>query len=1646
MNSALPDFGSDGDSDPLGVRFLDYDDDKRIDLLRTVAADSAQVWVNTGTAFVSRDVQPLGAMFDADPSLQLADMNGDGLQDAVAFTSDASQLRVRTSLGFGRWTDWQSISVSGFSASVLEQLELQDINGDGLSDVVLVGDTTVTYVVNRGGARFAPPATLTSADVEGDLPLRDLTRSLVLFADMNGSGSSDIVWITDGRVQFLELFPVRPNLLSRVETGLGGVQEIEYGTSVLQQARDAATAPWAHKLPNAMNIVVATDTWNRLFADETTGLHDTSAVVYRDGYYDGVNRAFRGFGHVERIDESDLEAEGQTGSRTVFDYDLGVTDAERYGLLLRSATFGGSAGAWSPLVELRMTWSDCPVAEATAMGPIPVRRICQTRVERIVQEGVPEAEWRTTRSETVSDGYGAMTRSVEHGVVHLGPPETPRSCGVCAPGSGPCGAECLGDERFVDSTFITPGAATGNAWILGRPVRRTTYGEAGGLAAVDEVRYDGPDFVGLPEGQLTRGLPTSARTRVDATTWLDTMRIRRDANGNVVEEITARGSLAVTDEYRRLAVPDELGIRIARVEDLFHDREGAPVSLRRDYLYDPSTYQVSESTDWTLVRDGTPVSARISERYRYDAFGRPLALLRQGDTEATPSTEYVYEFASPVSRIVVRNRSRVGGPADLEEVQCLDGLGRTVQTRTRLADGRYQVSGFEVLNRRGSPVRSYEPFLASSGACDMSAPTDVPYDEFEYDGLARMVRTTDASESTHGSRSESRIVHRPFQTLRYDAEDNDPSSPHHDTPSVETYDGLERRVTVGRDLGDGTVERLTLTYDSLGRLASVRAPDGIEHTQTYDLLGRVLTSSDPDRGEHRYAYDAAGHIVETSDARGQRVAFAYDGLGRRVSEWDPSAEAATRIEFRFDEDPACEGCDHSAGRLVSTEFPLGDLGVGRDEVSYDVRGNVEREARTIGGHRFEIRHQYDGLGRKTRSEYPGGISLDYTFDVGSRPTGIGGIVDDIGFDAQGRMTTLFYANGIRSVRSYDDSGRLEALETMDSARVLQGVSIRRDRVGNVTSLLDTSEPEAARPSMSGQFTYDAWYRLTQATLGDATLPEETLALAYDRGDRLTSAVSSLGDASRAHVGELAYDAVHPNAVRQAGALEYVLDAAGHTTRRGETSLAYDHQGRLESVSDASGTTGRFYYGAGAARIAKVEHGSVTYYLGNEAEVRDGIVSVYPRLGMLRLARLRTDAVQAEVLTDVAPLVAGDGEINAADAWVSVATAAGLVDGAPDADEAMRLLSGAARRLLTLDGGDRAYLHQDRLGSTTLATGQDGQVLGEVQYYLSGAVRHHSGFVDEYGFSSQEMDESSGLWAYGFRQLDPAIGRWTSADPSFDTLGGSSVSRAGEAMSGYAYVANQYGNAIDPLGLAGQPAQSKAAPGKWERFTSWAGGGLSRAGASIQRFAAPVTSRWSAFSKAHPTAARMLGRAARLGLSVLIGFAIAGPAGALGALVLGVCTAALGEGIRGVFMHTSVGRGLAKGALRGWGSMSWGAKLGVKLAIGAVGIAIAAGLLLSGNVTALAEIGNVATYTTNNVITSGVSLVGDTLSGLDESYRAQMPAIPRRVIAIQQNARSRQPSLQAIPDSMSLPGLGGTPTDNSSFSTAGPEPLPASAVL
>lgn len=1335
------------DGQLIGVRFLDVDNDRRIDLMRSTRAETTILRNEGGGRYAALDgVEALGAGIVED-DLEFSDMNGDGLLDPISVR--LGSVRYWLNLGHGRWAAPVDLPAPIANEEERRLSTLEDLNGDGLADLVLVVGTTVRYAINRNGSEFFEVVTLDRGDVQGELPER-AQGVTVLVADMNANGSQDVVWMDrQGWARYLELFATRPNLLSRIENGIGWVMEVTYGTSVQHLARDGGT--WATPLPHPMLVVDRTDTWDRL-----SNVHEINAYRYHDGFYDGREKQFRGYRTVEHIQGGD---ESHEAGRTLRTYNVGERDPYFHGRMEREVVESGDR----TLRERVRAYEDCPVAEVPAGLERPVRHICEVAVEDVLKEGAEPAAWQTLRTTKRFDGYGNVVVESNEGVV-----------GACAPCDrdpdvfgAPCGPECRGDERTVETEYVPPG----DRWILGAPSRQREFGQLGGDVAETRTYYDGPPFVGLPLGALDQGRVTRVEVAADQDTFLRTMAVERDADGNVVRSLDALGDPDGADHQRRFVYDDE-GLRVLSAEALLVDAQGAPYALRQETGYDPVFRRPNEQTDWMRVT-AEGVSARRSQFVLYDAQGRVSArVLPGGDTVENPTETVTYELGDPTSRLVVRRRTQVGGALDLEAVRCLDGRGRVVQTRTRVATGRYQVDGLTRFNTRGEPVEVFQPYEAETADCDEAPPDGVASRTLTYDATHRLLEETEPDADLYGTATTTRRVYLPLRTQVWDGEDTDPESPFFDTPTTTALDGLGRIHALERVL-DGETSVISATYDTLGRLRGYVDDAGNERVQTWDLAGRLVRVDDPNGGTTTFEYDDAGNVVEEVDGDGLVTAFRYDGQNRRVARWSAADEAATRVDWIWDLAPDCPAdvCSNSEGRVAETRWPGLDGLPDRDRMGHDVRGRRVTTERTQGGVVWRQRQTWDNADRRVSTVYPDGREVRRRYDGASRVVGISDVLTELTYDARGLPAEATWQDGTRDVWAYDERMRLRALTTEGSAGVLQGFEYTRDRAGHLESIEDTGH--AYGPGGGATLTRDAWYRTTEARFEG-----ETASFEFDTLDNLTR------KAGAGRQGVYAYDA-GPNAVTAVDGLALEYDGSGRMTRRGEVAYTRDFLGRLTQAG-----TYRAFYGAGSERVAKIEDGSVTHYPMEDFEVRDGISSVRVRLSGRHVARLDSTALATTVLPDLNE----NEEIDAGDA---VKATPDLTDG---------LLWSAVRRMHHDRSAETTILHGDHLGSLTLATA-DGVVVGQRAFYPTGEVRPGSfGFVDVRGFTGQEHDESTGLVHFRYRELDPETGRFTTPDPAFRALASVDPMRLAEAASAYAYVSNEFFDRVDPLGLAGERVQ------------------------------------------------------------------------------------------------------------------------------------------------------------------------------------------------------------------------------------------------
>ena len=271
---------------------------------------------------------PLANTFDGpdgkpNPCVQLADMNGDRLLDLVCLAPerDGGAVRIRVSYwplcGLGRYADERTVAEAPGDSFVVPSADLRDVliedfTGDGLADVLILNgtgtQTTLQLRVNIAGQRWSPVY-----ERPGLPPYqpRDPNQPTVLrTADLNGNGSVDLLFVNPGAPNwyYFDLLPKgKPSLLTGIDNSLGKRTTIVYGSAAEDAQRARASGhPWKTVAPIALQVVrqIRVRCGQDLNGD---GREDTAVAEfnYRDPYYDGYEREFRGFSFAQRVDYGD---------------------------------------------------------------------------------------------------------------------------------------------------------------------------------------------------------------------------------------------------------------------------------------------------------------------------------------------------------------------------------------------------------------------------------------------------------------------------------------------------------------------------------------------------------------------------------------------------------------------------------------------------------------------------------------------------------------------------------------------------------------------------------------------------------------------------------------------------------------------------------------------------------------------------------------------------------------------------------------------------------------------------------------------------------------------------------------------------------------------------------------------------------------------------------------------------------------------------------------------------------------------------------------------------------------------------------------------------------------------------------------------
>jgi RHS repeat-associated protein len=527
------------------------------------------------------------------------------------------------------------------------------------------------------------------------------------------------------------------------------------------------------------------------------------------------------------------------------------------------------------------------------------------------------------------------------------------------------------------------------------------------------------------------------------------------------------------------------------------------------YEYDHLGRPITTTLNLDPLTVGTRTDTNITSRSVYDA--QTFNLIGNQNTLGQ-WTAYQYDQLGRVTASI-QNCAHSQAPfecglqitdANIMTQTHYDALGRTSIITDSLGIASYRA--YDAVGRVVEQVANWKPGVTPNADTNVTTSTS-------YDALGRAVSYTDALNNTaytgyNGlgytsivTDTMGRVTRLGYDgrgTLRWQLEPNG-------VVSVNEVDGLGRTIKAIQNYQDGTVSAFESTdqdvitqqvYDRAGRV--IRMIDALDRVTayTYDLQDRLVLVTEnyaegtctwaPCNVQTQYQYDRVGNRTAIIDANGNTRTFEYDAAYRQVAKDDPvhpetewAYNARGQVETQFD--PRGSAYDLSyrydlVGRLrtVSPSDP-DQANLLPISFSYDARGQRTKLIDGTGITTFE----YDALGRPTQIKAPITGAVSYTYDArGQRtqtiyphqaetisyeywpdgrlrsvknPTELAGY----SYTPDGRLSTVSRANDVETNYTYDDLGRITAIEHVNDNGLIGSFEYTLDRLGLRTSLTET---------------------------------------------------------------------------------------------------------------------------------------------------------------------------------------------------------------------------------------------------------------------------------------------------------------------------------------------------------------------------------------------------------------------------------------------------------------------------------------------------------------------------------------------------------------------------------------------------------------
>ena len=539
----------------------------------------------------------------------------------------------------------------------------------------------------------------------------------------------------------------------------------------------------------------------------------------------------------------------------------------------------------------------------------------------------------------------------------------------------------LGDDRdFVYKTESIESSYDGDA---DHRDKAAAYAYNGFGNVVREINYG--EVTGNDDGTFTDIGTDMASTTIEYATdssfgviGFPSRKITTDQNGDKIAETKYyydnlssgdidKGNLTKEEKW----IENSNYIDIERTYNAYGliTEEKDPRDKTNDYTYDSFNLYVATSTNHLnhsthAYYDYSSGKKKKTEdpngnifEVIYDGLDRPIEE-KQPDldnpTNLVTKTTYTYDDTSfPRS---IKKSSYLDNETQVDSYTYLDGLDRPVQTRQEGEDSYITKDFF--YNNQGLAEKESLPYFSSGPVRTAATTTDALYINYTYDALQRVINTVNAVGTTTNSYDN-------WVLTVTDAKGN----------TKNLYNDAYGNLIQVDEHNDSETYSTLYSYDLLGNLTRIEDALDNERGFTYDALGRLKSSedlhapADATFGTTYYTYDNSGNLTLKVDPKSQVIVYTYDDLNRVLTE-DHTGDAGVEVNYNYD------SCTEGVGRLCTA--------TSQDAITnytYNVLGLIDAETRTINSTDYTTGYDYNRAGNTSLITYPDASEVKYEYNA-----------------------------------------------------------------------------------------------------------------------------------------------------------------------------------------------------------------------------------------------------------------------------------------------------------------------------------------------------------------------------------------------------------------------------------------------------------------------------------------------------------------------------------------------------------------------------------------------------------------------------------------------------------------------------------------